>query len=139
MRDAVRVERALSEAERAAKERGAWASGGLPELEGSELVFAWDADGPEERGMQPVAIRRGEQVIWRGSIAYEGAQRFVEMAAILAHRYGARAKDLVPAGATLMFLLGDASFNDRLIEAARGRLRAGWVIGGEPARREQSE
>jgi hypothetical protein len=55
------------------------------------------------------------------------------LAAVLARRYGSRARDLAPTSAAWLFLLGDSAFSDRVIEAARRRLRAGWEIPDAPA------
>lgn len=102
----------------------------FPEILGDTLVFTWDEGGPEQAGMKPFEIRLGGRVLWREVLAYECATRFVDMAAILARRYGKRARDLAPTPASMLFLLGDSTWTSRLIDAARGRLRAGWEIHG---------
>ncbi|NUQ77325.1 MAG: hypothetical protein HUU21_27635 [Polyangiaceae bacterium] len=128
MRDTERVERALREAERRAISGTATAR--FPDILGDTLVFTWDEGGPEQAGMKPFEIRLGSRVLWREVLAYECATRFADMAAILARRYGRRARDLSPTPASMVFLLGDSSWTSRLVDAARGRLRAGWQIGG---------
>jgi hypothetical protein len=126
LRDTERVERALREAERRAIAGAATAR--FPEILGDALVFTWDAGGPEQAGMKSFEIRLGSRVLWREVLGYECATRFADMAAILARRYGKRARDLSPTPASMVFLLGDASWTSRLVDAARARLRAGWEI-----------
>lgn len=127
VRDTERVEKALREAERRAVSGAAMAR--FPEILGDDLVFTWDEGGPEQAGMKPFEIRLGSRVLWREVLAYECATRFVDMAAVLARRYGRRARDLSPTRASMLFLLGDSALSGRLIDAARARLRAGWEVG----------
>jgi hypothetical protein len=126
VRDAERVDRAIREAEKRAPAFVGLSR--LPELAGDDLVFTWDEGGPEQGGMKPFEIRHGHQVLWREVLGYECAARFVDMAAVLARRYGRRARDLAPTSASMVFLLGDSAISARLVEAARARLRAGWEI-----------
>jgi hypothetical protein len=128
-----RAELLFTDAERFARSAGGGAiCKKFPDLEGEGLVFTWDADGPDDGDKQPFVIRHGEHALWRGVVLRGHARRFLEVAALLASRYGARAKDLVPSESPRLFLAGEGAEGPALIEAARARLREGWSIAPTP-------
>lgn len=119
----------LADAERFALSiAGSVMCGRFPEVQGDDLVFTWDADGPEEGGKQPFIVRQGETVISRGVVLRGVVKRYIDIAGLLACRYGKRARDLAPTDAMLAFLVGNSAEDAAVVKAARDRLRAGWTV-----------
>jgi hypothetical protein len=73
----------------------------LPDLEGEEMILAWDQDKGDTR------ILLGDTAIWSEPVVYEGFERYERVALVLKEKYGERVKDLVPADRSLLFLYGD--------------------------------
>jgi hypothetical protein len=88
----------------------------LPDLDGSELLLAWDQEDAD------TIVRHGERVVWRETTGWEVYERFAEMAAILQRKYGRRLKDLAPTPRSRYALLGDSSRASAHVEAARAAL-----------------
>lgn len=74
----------------------------LPEVEGDELHFVWDLD---EGG--DLALRLGDQVLWREPVFYEDWPRFNEVRELLKRRYPGRFRSLKPTDASEFYLFGD--------------------------------
>jgi hypothetical protein len=73
----------------------------LPDLDGEEMVLAWDQDKGDSR------VLLGDAAIWSEPVLYEGFERYVRVALILKDKYGDRVKDLIPTDRSLLFLYGD--------------------------------
>jgi hypothetical protein len=86
----------------------------LPDLHGEDI---------ESRDGGDRIIRFGDLVVWREPAFYEGYERFVEVAGILAQKYGSRLQDLVPSRASELYLYGDRSASLGVIKNCREQLR----------------
>jgi hypothetical protein len=78
----------------------------LPEIAGEEVLLEWDfeADGLDEKW---TVIRNGEQEVFRELAFWEGWERYMQVAAILKQKYGARLVDFRPTERSLLYLWGD--------------------------------
>ncbi len=95
----------------------------LPDLPGDMIVLSWDfREDPD--GKSWTVIRHGDQVLWTERAVYEGAKRFAEVVAILKRRYGGRLKDVVPTGASGLYLYGDRLSSIDLVKRVRADLRS---------------
>jgi len=68
-------------------------------------------------------LRCGERELWREPAVYEGADRFEEVVALLAQKYGPRLQDVVPSSASELYLYGDHLSSIANVEATRKRVR----------------
>lgn len=93
----------------------------LPDLAGDDLILAWDLN---DGGTSETVIRYGDFVLWREPAFYEGAERFEEVAEILASKFGSRFQDLVPTRDSEDFLYGNRLGSPYRIEKFRQGLRA---------------
>lgn len=89
----------------------------LPEIDGDNLVLAWD------RVDRDIVISLGDRVVWRELGAWEESDRFGEIAEILVARYGARLADLVPTVDSLDALYGDRLASVSIVKDARKRIQ----------------
>lgn len=89
----------------------------LPDLDGNEMVFEWDQDGPDS------IVRYGDVVVWHERTGWEVYDRFEDIAAILNYRYGSQLRDLVPTSRSYYALLGDSSAATFRVEHARAALQ----------------
>jgi hypothetical protein len=89
------------EQERQYREKCLSSAAQLPDLPDGEITLGWDME------QDQTLIRNGEAVIWSEPVAYEGFDRFEQIALILKEKYGTRLKDLVPTDRSKLFLYGD--------------------------------
>jgi len=73
----------------------------LPNLTDGDISLSWDMEEDQTQ------IRNGKSVIWSEPVAYEGFDRFEQIALILKEKYGNRLKDLVPTDRSKLYLYGD--------------------------------
>ena len=82
----------------------------FPEMESAEsMVFVWDNEensGPISTWVIVRIAGTGEEIC-REAAYYEGAHRFQAIRELLAERYGASFKELVPTSRSLTYLYGD--------------------------------
>jgi hypothetical protein len=88
----------------------------LPDIPDPAFVLNWDMDD------EGTLIRQGERVIFREPAIWEGYERFEKVAEILRARYGPALRDLVPTGASEMYLYGDRLASPGIVDAARKRI-----------------
>lgn len=86
----------------------------LPQLDGKQLVIAWDIEDSE--GEKMTVLRHGDTVIWREVAFWEGIGRFAEVVEILRSRYGSRLVEVRPTPASEPYLWGDKYGVDKMIE-----------------------
>jgi hypothetical protein len=77
----------------------------LPELDGRELIVAWDC--VEEGAEHVTVLRHRDTEIWREPALFEGYERFREIVLILQAKYGERLEDVIPTAASELYLYGD--------------------------------
>lgn len=117
-----------------AEEHELTAASELPELEGDELIIAWDFEErteDDERRDNWTVLRDGDRVIWREIAFYEGYERFGEVLEILRARYGGRLADLRPTEASYNYLLGDVLRAGGIVKSLRRSLRPAGPTSGQ--------
>jgi len=97
----LKAKEAEDEQERRYREQCLASAGQLPDLPEGEITLSWDMEQDQTQ------IRNGETVVWSEPVAYEGFDRFEQVAVILKEKYGSRLKDLVPTDRSKLFLYGD--------------------------------
>jgi hypothetical protein len=94
----------------------------LPDVAGSRIVLSWEFR-EDQDGRSWTDIRHGAKVLHSERAVYEGAERFVEVAALLKQKYGGRVVDLVPSDASSAYLYGDNLKSPAMVERVRASLR----------------
>lgn len=98
------------------RERCLQSPGQLPELEDGDFVLLWDqVEGDTQ-------LRKGDTVIWSEPVAYEGFDRFEQIALILKEKYGSRVRDLQPTDRSMLFLYGDFASSLDYVKKVRKEL-----------------
>ena len=91
----------------------------LPDIDSESFVLHWDHDRTPFANAQ---VKFGDRVILEYQPFYEDPECFVELCAILKHRYGDRIKDLIPTGRSHLYLPGDHIHSAREVDQGRKRV-----------------
>lgn len=93
----------------------------LPDISEPEFVLHWDYVRIEYMNSRTL-IKLGEEVLFAEPAAYEGYERFGEVATILKEKYGNRLKDLIPTEESHLYLYGDRLSAPQKVEQIRKEL-----------------
>lgn len=111
-----RRERFLEEFERLKLKDGSQ----LSDIPAASFTLFWDSI--EKDGKEWTVIRWEDQVLHTELAAYEGYERFIEVAEILRTHYGPALKDLVPTKGSYEYLYGDVMSSPETIDKARKQI-----------------
>ena len=95
---------------------------GLPDLEGSSIIIAWDCEGDEPSLDYYTVLKHDDTEIWREPAIYEGYERFSEIVEILKEKYGERLVDVEPTKASHLYLYGDSFRSIGAVKGVRSRI-----------------
>jgi hypothetical protein len=89
----------------------------LPDIDSPAFTLLWDYD--DSGKTRDTLIKHGDTVIFRERAAYEGYNRFIEVAEILRKRYGPALQDLIPTQWSEQYLYGDRYSAIAAVDEAR--------------------